>query len=413
MELIELIAIVLSLSAAFSYVNFRFIGLPTTIGVMIIALVVSLGLILLDSLGVVDIRTYASKLLSGIDFNKALMDGMLSFLLFAGALHVSAEDIADMKWTIGVLATLGVALSTFIVGTMTYYLLIVLGFDIQYLYCLLFGALISPTDPIAVMSTLKRVGIARSLETKIAGESLFNDGVGVVVFVVLLGIVQQPEQLSFSQVAVIFAKEAIGGLIFGFGLGMLGVYLLKSVDNYQVEILVTLALVMGGYTLALDLHTSGPIAVVVAGLIIGNHGRTHAMSDTTRERLDNFWELLDEVLNAVLFVLIGLEVLILQFQGQYLLAGALAIPLVLFGRLISVGIPITLLRTMTKWTYSPHVVKILVWGGLRGGISVALALTLPEGTQRDVFLVLTYMIVIFSIIIQGLTIGRVAKHYSG
>ncbi len=413
MELIELIAIVLSLSAAFSYVNFRFIGLPTTIGVMIIALVVSLGLILLDSLGVVDIRTYASKLLSGIDFNKALMDGMLSFLLFAGALHVSAEDLADMKWTIGVLATLGVALSTFIVGTMTYYLLIVLGFDIQYLYCLLFGALISPTDPIAVMSTLKRVGIARSLETKIAGESLFNDGVGVVVFVVLLGIVQQPEQLSFSQVAVIFVKEAIGGLIFGFGLGMLGVYLLKSVDNYQVEILVTLALVMGGYTLALDLHTSGPIAVVVAGLIIGNHGRAHAMSNTTRERLDNFWELLDEVLNAVLFVLIGLEVLILQFQGQYLLAGALAIPLVLFGRLISVGIPITLLRTMTKWTYSPHVVKILVWGGLRGGISVALALTLPEGTQRDVFLVLTYMIVIFSIIIQGLTIGRVAKHYSG
>ena len=249
MELIKLIAIVLSLSAAFSYVNFRFIGLPTTIGVMIIALVVSLGLILLDSLGVVDIRTYASKLLSGIDFNKALMDGMLSFLLFAGALHVSAEDLADKKWTIGVLATVGVALSTFIVGTMTYYLLIVLGFDIQYLYCLLFGALISPTDPIAVMSTLKRVGIARSLETKIAGESLFNDGVGVVVFVVLLGIVQQPEQLSFSQVAVIFAKEAVGGLIFGFGLGMLGVYLLKSVDNYQVEILVTLALVMGGYTL--------------------------------------------------------------------------------------------------------------------------------------------------------------------
>ena len=412
MELIKLIAIVLSLSAAFSYVNFRFIGLPTTIGVMIIALVVSLGLILLDSLGVVDLQTHASKLLSGIDFNKALMDGMLSFLLFAGALHVSAEDLADMKWTIGVLATVGVALSTFIVGTMTYYLLIVLGFDIQYLYCLLFGALISPTDPIAVMSTLKRVGIARSLETKIAGESLFNDGVGVVVFVVLLGIVQQPEQLSFSQVAVIFAKEAIGGLIFGFGLGMLGVYLLKSVDNYQVEILVTLALVMGGYTLALELHTSGPIAVVVAGLIIGNHGRAHAMSITTRERLDNFWELLDEVLNAVLFVLIGLEVLILQFQGQYLLAGALAIPLVLFGRLISVGIPITFLRTVTKWAYSPHVVKILVWGGLRGGISVALALTLPEGPQRDVFLVLTYMIVIFSIIIQGLTIGRVAKHYS-
>ena len=257
MELVNLIAIVLSLSAAFSYVNFRFIGLPTTIGVMVIALVVSIGLILLDNLGVVEIRAYASTLLADIDFNKALMDGMLSFLLFAGALHVSAEDLSDMKWTIAVLATIGVALSTFIVGTMTYYLLIVLGFDIQYLYCLLFGALISPTDPIAVMSTLKRAGIARSLETKIAGESLFNDGVGVVVFVVLLGIVQQPEQISFSQVAVLFAREAIGGLIFGFGLGVLGIYLLKSVDNYQVEILVTLALVMGGYTLALDLHTSG------------------------------------------------------------------------------------------------------------------------------------------------------------
>ena len=412
MELVNLVAIVLSLSAAFSYINFRFIGLPTTVGVMVIALVVSLGLILLDNLGVVEIRAWAGTLLAGIDFNKALMDGMLSFLLFAGALHVSAEDLSDIKWTIAVLATIGVALSTFMVGTMTYYLLTVLGFDIQYLYCLLFGALISPTDPIAVMSTLKRVGIARSLETKIAGESLFNDGIGVVVFVVLLGIVQQPEQISFSQVAVLFAREAIGGLIFGFGLGVLGIGLLKSVDNYQVEILVTLGLVMGGYTLALDLHTSGPIAVVVAGLLIGNHGRAHAMSIITRQRLDNFWELLDEILNVVLFVLIGLEVLILQFEGQYLLAGALAIPLVLVGRLISVGIPITLLRTLTQSVYSAHVIKILVWGGLRGGISVALALTLPEGPERDVFLVLTYMIVIFSIIIQGLTIGRVAKHYS-
>ena len=231
MELVNLVAIVLSLSAAFSYVNFRFIGLPTTIGVMSIALVISLGLILLGNLGVVEIRAYASTLLAGIDFNEALMDGMLSFLLFAGALHVSTEDLSDMKWTIAVLATIGVALSTLIVGTMTYYLLIVLGFDIQYLYCLLFGALISPTDPIAVMSTLKRAGISRSLETKIAGESLFNDGIGVVVFVVLLGIVQQPEQVSFSQVAVIFAKEAIGGLIFGFGLGVLGIWLLKSVDK--------------------------------------------------------------------------------------------------------------------------------------------------------------------------------------
>ena len=412
MDIINLIAIVLTLSAAFSYFNVRFIGLPTTIGVMIIALVASMGLIAISNFGDFDIHTSAERLLSNIDFNKALMDGMLSFLLFAGALHVSAADLSDMKWTIAVLATLGVVLSTFIVGSIMFGLLYLLNVEVSYIYCLLFGALISPTDPIAVMSTLKRVGIAKSLETKIAGESLFNDGVGVVVFVVILGIVQQPDAVSFTQISSIFLKEAAGGVVFGLALGYLGFFMLKSVDNYQVEILITLALVMGGYTLALELHTSGPIAVVVAGLVIGNHGRAHAMSVVTRERLDNFWELLDEILNVVLFVLIGLEVLILQFQGLYLLAGLLAIPLVVIARFFSVGIPITLLRNLTSWPYSPHVVKILVWGGIRGGISVALALTLPNGPERDIFLVMTYMIVIFSIIVQGLTIGKVAKHYS-
>ena len=412
MGLINLIAIILTLSAVFSYINFRFIGLPTTIGVMLIALVVSFGFILLGELGIVDLHRFAEKMLSGIDFNKALMDGMLSFLLFAGALHVSAKDLAAMKWTIGVLATLGVALSTFVVGGMMFVLLTVLGFNVPFMYCLLFGALISPTDPIAVMSTLKNAGIGKSLETKIAGESLFNDGVGVAVFVVILSIVLQPEQVSVAQVALIFAQEAVGGIIFGLALGALGFYLLKSVDNYQVEILITLALVMGGYALALEMHTSGPIAVVVAGLLIGNHGRAYAMSIVTRQRLDNFWELLDEILNVVLFVLIGLEVLVLQFNGTYLLAGLLAIPLILLARFISVGIPITLLRVLTTWAYSAHVVKILTWGGLRGGISVALALTLPSGAERDIFLVMTYTIVIFSIIVQGLTIGRVARRLS-
>ncbi|WP_423909990.1 cation:proton antiporter [Candidatus Spongiihabitans sp.] len=412
MDLTNLIAIILTLSAVFSYINFRFIGLPTTIGVMLIALVVSFGFILLGGLGIMALHRYAEKILSGIDFNKALMDGMLSFLLFAGALHVSAKDLAEMKWTIGVLATLGVVLSTFVVGGMMFVLLTVLDFNAPFMYCLLFGALISPTDPIAVMSTLKSAGIAKSLETKIAGESLFNDGVGVVVFVVILSIVLQPEQVSVAQVAIIFTKEAVGGVIFGLLLGTLGFYLLKSVDNYQVEILITLALVMGGYTLAHEMHTSGPIAVVIAGLLIGNHGRTYAMSKITRQRLDNFWELLDEILNVVLFVLIGLEVLVLQLKGAYLLAGLLAIPLILLARFISVGIPITLLRALTSWTYSAHVVKILVWGGLRGGISVALALTLPSGAERDIFLVMTYIIVIFSIIVQGLTIGRVARHLS-
>jgi CPA1 family monovalent cation:H+ antiporter len=412
MDLVTLISILLTLSATFAYLNFRFIGLPTTIGVMFMALLFSLIALAFGKLGFVDMHGFATKLLSKINFNKALMEGMLSFLLFAGALHVSTQDLSKIKWTIASLATVGVVLSTLIVGTMMYFLLEALGFEISYLYCLLFGALISPTDPIAVMSTLKSAGISKSLETKIAGESLFNDGVGVVIFVVLLGIATQPEQMSVGHISLVFLKEAIGGIIFGFALGGIGIYLLKSVDNYQVETLITLALVMGGYTLALDLHTSGPIAVVVAGLMIGNHGRAHAMSETTRERLDSFWELLDEILNVVLFVLIGLEVLVLQFEGVYLLAGLLAIPLILIGRFISVGTPISLLRWLTTWSYSKNVVKILVWGGLRGGISVALALTLPEGPERDVFLVITYVIVIFSIIVQGLTIGKVAKRLS-
>ena len=413
MALVDLIAIILTLSAAFAYINFRFIGLPTTIGVMLIALVLSGSLILLGWLGIADLQNHAERMLAGIDFDKALMDGMLSFLLFAGALHVNIEDLAGKKWVIGLLATAGVALSTFVVGALAYLLLGALGLDAPFLYCLLFGALISPTDPIAVMGALKKAGIAKSLETKIAGESLFNDGVGVVVFVVILGIIRQPESVSVAHILEIFLFEAAGGVLFGYFLGLLGFYLLKSVDNYQVEILLTLALVMGGYTLAHTLHTSGPIAVVVAGLLIGNRGRKYAMSAITRTRLDNFWELLDEILNVVLFVLIGLEVLILELKGTYFAAGLLAIPLILLARFVSVSIPVGLLRFLTNKTFSEHVIKILVWGGLKGGISVALALTLPPGPQRDVFLVITYIIVIFSITVQGLTIGRVAARLSG
>ena len=412
MDLINLIAIILSLSAFFAYIKFRFIGLPTSIGVMLITLVLSLLMVLISAFGIADIRSAATDMLGHVDFNEALMEGMLSFLLFAGALHVNADDLKDMKWTIGILATVGVVISTVLVGTVVYFLLPIIGIQINYIYCLLFGALISPTDPIAVMATLKKAGIAKSLETKIAGESLFNDGVGVVVYIVILGMILNPSEASFAQTGLLFLQEAIGGVLFGYGLGMLGFYLLKSVDNYQVEILTTLALVLGGYTLALELHTSGPIAVVVAGLLIGNKGRTFAMSMTTRMRLDNFWELLDEILNIILFVLIGLEVLILQFERPYLIAGLLAVPLVLSCRFCSVGIPISFMRSLRLKTFSPHVVKILVWGGIRGGISVALALALPAGQERDLFLVMTYAVVIFSIVVQGLTIGRVAKSLS-
>lgn len=412
MEPTSLIALVLTLAATLSYLNFRFVGLPTTIGVMLIALGVSLLTLLFGKMDVMSMRPHAVELLSGIDFNKALMDGMLSFLLFAGALHVCSRDLARSKWTIGILATIGVVLSTVLIGSAAFVLLQWLGVPLPYTYCLLFGALISPTDPIAVMSTLKHAGIPKSLETKIAGESLFNDGVGVVIFVVLLGLVYEPQQLSGFALATLIAQEAGGGVLFGLMLGGLGIVLLKSVDHYPLEILLTLALVMGGYTLASALHTSGPIAVVVAGLIVGNHGRNYAMSAVTRARLDDFWELLDEILNIILFVLIGLEVLVLHFATTYLIAGLLVIPLILGARFVSVGLPISVLRAVTNWAYSEHVVKILVWGGLRGGISVALALTLPPGMARDIFLVMTYVVVIFSITVQGLSIARVAKKLS-
>ncbi len=411
MEILNLLAILITLSAVFSYLNYRFIGLPTTIGVMLIALVLSLVLIGLNVLGIGEFETKAELMLSQIDFSIVLMHGMLSFLLFAGALHVNFEDLSKFKWIITSLATMGIVLSTFIVGTLIWILLGLLDFNIAYIYCLLFGALISPTDPIAVMATLKTVGIAKSLETKITGESLFNDGVGVVIFLVLLSLAYSPEDVSAGEAALLFVQEAIGGALFGVALGYLGFYLLRTVDNYQVEILLTLALVMGGYTLALKLHTSGPIAIVVAGLMIGNEGRALAMSDKTREHLDTFWELIDEILNAILFVLIGLEMLILEFSAGYIIAGLFAIPLVLMSRFFSVGIPVGLLRL--KKEYSPHVVKILVWGGLRGGISVALALSLPIGEARDVFLVMTYIIVVFSILVQGLTIAPMLKRFSG
>jgi len=410
MVILNIFAILLTLSAAFAYINHRFIGLPTTIGVMLIALLASILVSVAGGLGFVSVEQQAAEFLGSIDFNVTLMNGMLSFLLFAGALHVNLDDLAKLKWTILSLATVGVCISTVVVGFLTYQLLQILGMNISFIYCLLFGALISPTDPIAVMATVKRLGISKELETKIAGESLFNDGVGVVVFLVLLSLLNSPESLDFSHAGILFLEEAVGGAIFGVVLGGIGYYLLKSIDNYLVEILITLALVMGGYTLAMAIHTSGPIAVVVAGLLIGNHGRLLAMSETTRRHLDQFWELIDEILNIVLFVLIGLEILILPFNNGWLIAGLLAIPVVVGTRFLSVGIPMQLLKL--KRSYSPHVVKILTWGGLKGGISVALALSLPEGEARDIFLVMTYVIVIFSIVVQGLTVGPLIKRLS-
>jgi len=407
MDLFNILAILITLTALFSYINHRYIGLPITIGVMFIALLMSLLLNLLDALGF-GLKHYAQMVLGSIQFDKTLLHGMLSFLLFAGALHINLGDLMERRWSIGILATLGTLMSTFLVGTFTWFGLRWFGFELSYIYCLLFGALISPTDPIAVLSILKTTSAPKSLEMKIAGESLFNDGVGVVVFIVILEIATGAHELNAGHIGLLLVQEIVGGACLGLGLGYLAYRMLKSVDNYQVEILISLALVVGGYALAGVLHFSGPIAIVVAGLLIGNHGRLFAMSDETRLQLDTFWELVDGVLNAVLFVLIGLEILILTFTKQYLLLSLLIIPFVLTARFISIGIPLTLLRSFR--TFSPGAVRILTWGGLRGGISVALALSIPPAPEKPLILIFTYTVVLFSILVQGSTIEKLVKH---
>lgn len=407
MGLFEIIAILLTISAAFSFINYRFLKLPTTIGLMLIALVFSLFLIIAGKF-IPNSNQWAIDLLREVDFDETLLHGMLSFLLFAGALHVNLNDLRQQYRIITGLATAGVIISTFVVGGLSWLVLNLLGLHFPFLSCLLFGALISPTDPIAVLGILKTTKTPKSLETKIAGESLFNDGVGVVVFLVLLDIAAPGhEQAGMGEIGLLFLQEAFGGAVLGLAAGLLTYWLLKNVDCYQVEVLLTLALVTGGYALAEGLRLSAPIAIVVAGLLIGNHGRSFAMSTTTREHLDTFWELVDEILNAVLFVLIGLEVMVLTSTGLEFVAGLLTIPIVLFARLVSVAIPISILRSFR--TFSPHVIKILTWAGLRGGISVALALSLPAGPERQVILTITYMVVVFSIAVQGLTIGGVVQ----
>lgn len=407
MELLNAAAVLITLAAVFGFINVRFVHMPTTIGIMMIALLCSVILIIAGQLGLADLREQASRLLQTIDFHETLMQGMLSFLLFAGALHVDLADLAKQKWVILILATFGVITSTVIVGSLSWIVLDVLGLGIPFIYALLFGALISPTDPIAVMGILKQAGVSKSLETKIAGESLFNDGVGVVVFLVLLGIATSGQTPTASSIGMLFLKEALGGIVFGLVTGGIAFWMLRQVNNYQIEVLITLSLVMGGYALATQLHLSGPIAMVVAGLLIGNHGRIFAMSDSTREHLDTFWELLDEIFNAVLFVLMGLEIMILTLQHEYLLAALVIIPLVLFARFVSIGLPIVLLSYIRE--FSPRVVEIMTWGGLRGGISIALALSLPLGAERDIILAITYAVVVFSIFVQGLTIGKLTS----
>jgi len=410
MSFLDIIAILITIAALFAYLNERYIGMPRTIGLMALSLIFSLGLLGLGSLGYFSLAEMAGEMLGKLDFYTMLMHGMLGFLLFAGALHVNFDDLLSEKSIIFLLATVGVVVSTLLVGGLSWGLLSLLGMEMPLIYCLLFGALISPTDPIAVMGIMKKAGAPKSLETTITGESLFNDGIGVVVFLALLSFVHGGGHgAGWQGIARLFLVEAVGGIAYGALVGYITYLLLKRVDKYQVEVLITLAAVTGGYRSAELLHVSAPLAIVVAGLLVGNHGRHFGMSPLTRRHLDTFWELVDEVLNAILFVLIGLEYLILPHSIKFIIAGTLMIPLVLLSRWLSVKGTVGFLRRF-RWI-DRGTGKILTWAGLRGGISVALALSLPDGPERSAIIAMTYLIMAFSILVQGLTVGRVIEHY--
>jgi len=402
----QVISIIVLLAAVFAYVNDRWIKWPPTIGIMVLALFSSILIVILGNL----IPAFSAKALSvvsNIDFGQVLMKIMLSFLLFAGAIHIDADKLKKEFWPVITLATVGIFISTFLVSLMAYYLFQAFQLQVSYIHCLLFGALISPTDPIAVMAILKQAGIPKSLELKIMGESLFNDGVAVVVFLTILEVASKGTgDFSASGAAILFLKEAGGGLLFGGLMGYIAYFLIRSIDNYRVEVLITLAVVMCGYTLADDLHVSGPLAIIVTGIIVGTKGRTVALSPTSRDYLLKFWDLIDEIFNAVLFLLIGLQMLVIRPHSIIMLIGCIMILVVLLARWISVFLPVAVLRLKIK--FEKNVVAILTWGGLRGGLSVAMALSLPSNMHRDELVLITYIIVIFSIIAQGLTIGKVA-----
>lgn len=400
MTTFQSIGVLLAVAAGSSWINHRYIKLSSAIGVMIVSLVVSLGLIALGRLGFLDATTVAGYI-SSIDFETLLLHGMLAFLLFAGALTVKFSDLSSQKVPVAVLSTVGVTLSTIGAAALYWVVLGWVGIEIPFIIALLFGAIVSPTDAVAVLGILRKVGAPKGLETKVVGESLFNDGVGVVIFLAISSVAFGRE-ITGMEVVSTLALEVVGGGLLGLILGWVVFLMCKAVDDYVVEVLLTLALAAGGYALAEGLHVSAPICAVVTGLIIGNQGRELAMTERTREHLDIFWELVDELLNAVLFVLIGLEIFALSAGMRQVMAGCIGVGAVLVSRFISVWIPISILSMRRR--FAPRTVAILSWGGLKGGISVALALSLPAGEFRELIVVSTYIVVIFSVLVQGTTL---------
>ncbi|MBI2109433.1 MAG: sodium:proton antiporter [Parcubacteria group bacterium] len=410
MRWFDVIGLILTISAFFSFLNYKFFKLPKTVGLMIISLGSAFCLMGLEMMGIGSTVKLAEALHS-INFSETLLQGVLCFLLFAGALHIDIGDFLEQKWSIGFLASLGVVISAFIIGVGAYVLFPLFGFTLPFLVCFLFGALISPTDPVATLAILKNSKAPTSIKMKIAGESLLNDGMAVVLFVVALTLLNNEKSVSSMDVVVMFVQEVLGGIAYGLAIGYIAYELIRRVDDYNVEILLSLSLVTGGYALASVLHVSGPLAMAVAGLFIGNHARKYGMSEKTRKHLDIFWNVIDDVLNVILFVLVGLEALLINVEHEYALAGLFIIPLVLCARFISVSAGAVLLRPLKP--FSPNSIPLLTWGGLRGGISFALALSLPYGEGRDALILITYMVVVFSVIAQGLTMNKIFAYLEG
>lgn len=410
MDYFLIATVLIVLSALFGYINTRFLKLPNSIGLMLITILFTLVVFVLSYFD--DTLLLKEKeLITSIDFETVLLDIMLSFLLFAGALHTNFQQLKIQRKPVLIFATVGILISTFLTGVFVFYALKMLHLDIDFIYCLLFGALISPTDPIAVLGIMKKVGAPKKLETKIVGESLFNDGVGVVIFLTIYQIAKGGTQVSAAHIAELFLVEVGGGILLGLAIGWGTYRLLKSIDDYDTEVIITLAAVMGGTLLAQELHVSAPLAMVTAGLLVGTDTvRKSSMSEITEMYVDKFWELLDVLLNTILFVMIGMEILVLTFDTAYIIAGFIVIPLLLVARYISLLLPIKIYAK--KLDFVPKTNLIMTWGGLRGGISIALALSLTDVMERDLFLVITYIVVVFSILVQGLTVGKLIKKYT-
>ena len=408
MELYYSFSALIVLASIFAYLNYRFLKLPSTIGIMVIAIVVSIFLVMFGETVLPRTFGHLNKLMNSIDFTEVLMGAMLNFLLFAGGIHININDLKEQFRPVLIFSTVGVVISTFVVGFGMFYLLPFVGIKLPFIYCLVFGALISPTDPVAVLSVLKQANVSKSLETKVAGESLFNDGMAVVVFTVVMQLAIGKEvDLGVESIGLLLMKEAGGGILLGVLLGWVTSRLMREVDDYIISVLVTLSVVMGGYLIARQMHISGPLTMVAAGLFMGNFNVRLKMKSVTQDYLIKFWELIDEILNAVLFLFIGFELLMIKDLKHFMLPGLLAIVVVLLARFISIWGPTKFMSLRTR--FSPQTVKVLVWGGIRGGVSIALAMSVPKSEYSEIILSITYCVVVFSIIVQGLTIAKVAN----